>query len=495
MEYTVEKLSGNKVKISFKAQAAVFEEAVEKAYLKNRGRINVPGFRKGKAPRKLIERMYGDMIFYDDALELLFPDAYIEAVQKEDIHPVSQPELDVETIQKGQDVAFSCEVFVQPDVKLGQYKGLEVTRTLTEVGQDQIDARLAQEQKRVARSVEVTDRAVENGDEVNLDYSGSVDGVLFDGGTALDQKLVIGSHSFIPGFEEQMIGIAVGEEKDLNVTFPEEYHAENLKGKTAVFHVKVNSISHEELPELDDDFAGEVSDFDTLSDFVADIKAKLQETADAQATEAAKQSLVQKVVDAAEIEIPEPMVEEKLNDVLSEMNWRMQRQGFDMKQYMQITGQTEAQMRDMYREEARNNLKTELVIEEIIKVEGVEADDKDTEAMLAEYAKATGKTMEALKEDFSDSQRAYFTHRSKINKVLDMLWDNASVTSETAVVEAETPSDEASAKKTVRKAAAKKTTAEKTVAEDTQADQTTKKTPAKAKKTKKATDTETDAEA
>ena len=452
MEYTVEKLSGNKVKISFKALAADFEAAVDKAYLKNRGRINVPGFRKGKAPRKLIERMYGDMIFYDDALELLFPDAYMDAVQKEDLHPVSQPELDVEKIEKGQDVAFSCEVYVQPEVKLGEYQGLEVSRKIREVAQSEVDERLKQEQKRVARSVEVTDRPVETGDEVNLDYSGTVDGVKFEGGTAQGQKLVIGSNSFIPGFEEQMIGLSIGEEKDLSVKFPEEYHAEELKGKDAIFHVKVNSITREELPELDDDFAGEVSDFDTLAAYSADVKAKLQQTADAQATEAAKQSLVQKVVDAAEIDIPAPMVEEKLNEILNEMNWRMQQQGFDIKRYMQLTGQTEAQMRDMYREEARNNLKTELVIEEIIKAEAVEADEKDTDAMLEEYAKATGKTLEKLKADFSDAQLAYFQHRSKINKVLDMLWDSAKVTDEQAETAEETK------KPALKKAAAKKST-------------------------------------
>ena len=476
MEYTVEKLSGNKVKISFQAPVADFEAAVDKAYLKNRGSINVPGFRKGKAPRKLIERMYGDMIFYDDALELLFPDAYMNAVQKEDLHPVSQPELDVEKVEKGKPVAFSCEFYVQPEVKLGEYKGLNVTRKIREIAQSEVDERLKQEQKRVARSVEVTDRAVETGDEVNLDYSGTVDGVKFDGGTAQDQKLVIGSNSFIPVFEEQMIGLKIGEEKDLNVKFPEEYHAENLKGKDAVFHVKVIAISHEELPELDDDFASEVSDFDTLAAYSADVKAKLQATADAQATEAAKQSLVQKVVDAVELDIPAPMVEEKLNDILSEMDWRLKKQGLDIKMYMQFTGQTEEQMRDTYRVEAANNIKTELVIEEIIKAENVEADEKDSDAMLEEYAKSVGKTLEKLKADFTEAQLAYFQHRSKINKVLDMLWDSAKVTDDQAE-EAENLGSEK--KPAVKKAAPKKAAAEEDEAEKPAA----KKAPAKAKKT------------
>ena len=331
MQYTVEKLSGNKVKITFTVLAADFELAVDKAYSKNRGRVNVPGFRKGKAPRKLIERMYGETIFFDDALEMLFPDAYTKAVREEDLHPVSQPELNVSKVEKGQDVTFDCEVFVQPEVKLGQYKAVDVKRTIREIKQSEIDERLKQEQKRVARSIEVTDCPVETGDEVNIDYSGTVNGVKFDGGTAQGQKLVIGSGSFIPGFEEQLIGLAVSQEKDVSVKFPEEYHAEDLKGKDAIFHVKVNTITREELPQLDDDFASEVSEFDTLEAYSADLKAKMQETANAQSTEAAKQSLIQLVVDAAEVDIPAPMVEDKLNEILGEMNWRMQQQGFDIK--------------------------------------------------------------------------------------------------------------------------------------------------------------------
>ncbi len=486
MEYTVEKLSGNKVKIAFKAPAADFEQAVGKAYLKNRNRIAVPGFRKGKAPRKLIERMYGEAIFYDDALEMLFPDAYREAVEKEDLHPVSQPEVNVENIEKGQDVAFTCEVYVQPEVKLGEYKGIEVTRTLHTVEQSEIDERLAQEQKRVARSLEVTDRAVENGDEVNLDYAGTLDGVAFEGGTAEDQKLLIGSGSFIPGFEEQMIGMEIGQEKDINVTFPAEYHAEELKGKDVVFHVKVNGVNREELPELDDEFASEVSDFDTLTEYTEDIRATLQKTADAKADEAARQSLIQAVVDNAEVDIPAPMVEDKLNDMLGEMNWRMQQQGFDMNKYMQLTGQTEAQMRDMYRPEALNNLKTELVLEEVIKAEDVQPNQEDVDKMIEEYAKATGKTADALKEEFGEAQMNYFEHRSKINALLDMLWDAAKVTSE-----AEKPAEPAKKEEKAKKAPAKKTESNAKKAKD--ADEDEAKEESKPKKPKASTTKKTTA--
>ena len=469
MQYTVEKLSGNKIKISFTAPASDFEEAVQKAYIKYRSRFQVQGFRKGKAPRKLIERMYGENIFYDDALELLFPDAYIDAVEKEDLHPVDRPSVNVQTIEKGQDVKFSCEVFVYPEIKLGEYKGVEVTRTLHSVTKEELDARLQQEQKQMARSVEVEGRAVEDGDEVNLDYSGSVDGVKFNGGTAEGQKLVIGSKSFIPGFEDQMIGMNIGEEKDINVTFPAEYQAEDLKGKDAVFHVKVNAISHEELPELNDEFAADVSEFETLKEYTADLKKKLQETADEQATSSAKQALVQKVVENAEIDIPDPMVEDKLNDQLKEMDWRMQQQGLNMQKYMELTGQTEAQMRDMYRSEARNNLKSEMVIGEIIKAESIEASPEKVDEMLAEYAEAMGKTLEDLKKEFNESQLSYFENRVKTNAALDLLWDSAVVKDEK---EKKEPAKKASSKKTpAKESTAKKPSAQKPAAKEAKTDQ------------------------
>ena len=302
MEHTIEKLTGNKVKISFKVPAADFEQAIEKAYLKTRGQIAVPGFRKGKAPRKLIEKMYGAAIFYEDALDVVFPDAYMSAITANDLKPVSQPSLtDIAVMEAGKDLEFTCEVFVMPEVKLGEYKGIEVVRKANKVTEEAIDARIEQERKRVARSVEVTDRALENGDNAELDYSGSVDGVKFEGGTAEHQHLVIGSGSFIPGFEEQMVGMAIGEERDLNVKFPEQYHSEDLKGKDAVFHVKLHAITREELPELDDEFAAEVSDFDTLAEYRADVAKKLEEAAKAQAEETARQTLVDTVIANAEV--------------------------------------------------------------------------------------------------------------------------------------------------------------------------------------------------
>ena len=433
MEHTIEKLSGNKVKIAFKVPADDFEQAIQKAYLKLRGQIAVPGFRKGKAPRKLIEKMYGPAIFYEDALDVVFPDAYMTAVRENDLHPVSAPSLSgIDVMEAGKDLEFACEVFVIPEVKLGDYKGVEIAKKVRNVTAEDVDNRIESERKRVARSIEVTDRALENGDNAELDYSGSVDGVKFEGGTAEHQHLVIGSGSFIPGFEEQMIGMTIGEERDLNVKFPEEYHSEDLKGKDAVFHVRLHAITREELPELDDDFASEVSDFDTMAEYRADVEKKLQEAAAAQADEAARNALIEKVVENAEVDIPDPMVEDKLNDMMQEMGWRMQQQGFSMEMYLKMLGQTEAQMRDMYRAEARKNVKTELVLDEIIKAESVEADEADVDKLLESYASAMNQALDQLKEQFNAEQMDYFKHRAQVTKALDMIWDNAKVTEESA---------------------------------------------------------------
>ena len=433
MEHTIEKLSGNKVKIAFKVPADDFEQAIQKAYLKLRGQIAVPGFRKGKAPRKLIEKMYGPAIFYEDALDVVFPDAYMTAVRENDLHPVSAPSLSgIDVMEADKDLEFACEFFVMPEVKLGDYKGVEIAKKVRNVTAEDVDNRIESERKRVARSIEVTDRALENGDNAELDYSGSVDGVKFEGGTAEHQHLVIGSGSFIPGFEEQMIGMTIGEERDLNVKFPEEYHSEDLKGKDAVFHVKLHAITREELPELDDDFASEVSDFDTMAEYRADVEKKLQEAAAAQADEAARNALIEKVVENAEVDIPDPMVEEKLNDMMQEMGWRMQQQGFSMEMYLKMLGQTESQMRDMYRAEARKNVKTELVLDEIIKAESVEADGADVDKLLESYASAMNQTLDQLKEQFNAEQMDYFKHRAQVTKALDMIWDNAKVTEESA---------------------------------------------------------------
>lgn len=432
MEYSVEKISSNQVKIAFKATAEEFNEAIVKAYNKNKGQVAVPGFRKGKAPLKVIERYYGAGVFYEDALDELFPAAYQSAIAENDLHPVDRPEMSsIDQMEAGKELLFSCTVYVMPDVKLGEYKGVEVEKEVTAVTAEDVDARIETERQKVARAVEVTDRALEDGDTANLDYCGTVDGVAFEGGTAEGQTLVIGSGSFIPGFEAQMIGMNVGEERDLSVKFPEEYHAENLKGKDAVFHVKLNGITKEELPALDDDFAAEVSDFDTLAEYRANLEKTMQDSANAENDDRAKNDLLEKIAEASEVDIPKAMVEDKLDDMMQEMSWNMQRQGYTMDMFLKMVGQTKEQMREMYREQATKNLKVELTIDAIIKAENIEATDEEVDKLVSDYAASINQTADQLKKAFGESQLSYFKHQACVNKAVELVWNAAKVSEKT----------------------------------------------------------------
>ena len=429
MSHTYEKISSNKAKLSFVIPAEQFDEAMQKAYLKNRSRINVPGFRKGKAPRALIERMYGEGVFYDDALELLFPDAYEAAVKENDLKPVDRPEMtSVDQIGAGQDLKFTCEVFVRPDVELGQYKGLEVEVAKQTVSEDDVNARIEQDRQKGARTIDVEDRPVEDGDTVNLDYAGSVDGVAFAGGTAQGQTLKIGSHQFIPGFEEQMVGMQIGEEKDLNVTFPEQYHSEELAGKAAVFHVKVNSIQRTELPELDDDFAADVSDFNTFAEYKDSIVKELTERAEKNNEVTIENALVEKAVDNATIDVPHAMIHEQLDYMMREMEMRMAYQGLRMEDFLKYTGQTREQLAHSYHGEAEKRVRIELTLEAIRKAEGIEPTEEEVKKQIEEQAKRMGKDVEDFEKTLTDEQRAYLSDSAAIQKVVDLLKADAKVT-------------------------------------------------------------------
>ncbi len=340
MSYTVEKIASNKVKLSFVESAESFEAAIAKAYLKERGKINVPGFRKGKAPRKLIESMYGEAVFYDDAFELVAQPAYEEAIKADSLQVVDRPQVDIEQIGSGKELKYTIEVFVKPDVTLGEYKGVAVEKKIEKVTDEAVDARIERDVERASTTQDVEDRAVENGDIVNLDYAGTVDGVAFEGGTAEKQSLTIGSGMFIPGFEEQMVGMNIGEERDLSVKFPEQYHAEDLAGKDAVFHVKVNGIQTKVRPELDDDFAADVSEFDTFEAYKANIVSEMEKNAAERSEANLEDALVQKVVDAADCDIPNAMIEDEETTMLREMEMRMMYQGIRMEDYLKYTGQT-----------------------------------------------------------------------------------------------------------------------------------------------------------
>ena len=458
MSATYEKISGNKAKLSFTVPAAQFEEAMQKAYLKNRGKINVPGFRRGKAPRKLIETMYGEGVFYDDAFQEIFPDLYDEAVKENDLHVVDQPEVDVKEIGEGKDLVFTCEVFVRPDVTLGDYKGLTVEVTKQEVTDADVDARIEQDRQKVARTVDVEGRALENGDTVNLDYAGSVDGVAFEGGTAEGQTLTLGSNQFIPGFEEQMVGMNIGEEKDLNVTFPEQYHAAELAGKAAVFHVKVNSATHTELPELNDECAADASEYNTFAEYKDSIVKELNEKAAKNNEVAVENALVEKATANAQMDIPEAMIRDQVNYILREMQMRMAYQGLRLEDYLKYTGQTVEQLADMYKGEAEQRVKMELTLEAIRKAEGVEPTDEDVQKQIAEQAERMGQKVEDFEKTLTDEQRGYLKDSAAIQKVVELLKKDCKVEEKKpeteAAAEDEVPAKKAPAKRRAKKAEA-----------------------------------------
>ncbi len=483
MSHTYEKVSGNKAKLTFTIPAERFDEAMQKAFLKLRGRINVPGFRKGKAPRRMIETLYGEGVFYDDAFEMVFPEAYEAAVKEYDLHPVDRPEIDLDEIGAGKDLKFHLEVFVRPDVKLGDYKGLTVEVEKQKLTDEMVDARISQDQDKASRTIDVEDRPVQDGDTVNLDYAGTVDGVAFAGGTAEKQTLKIGSHTFIPGFEEQMVGMNIGEEKDLQVKFPEEYHAEELKGKDAVFHVKVNGIQTTEKPELDDDFAADISDFNTFAEYRESIVKELTDQINRNNEAAAENALVEKAVENAEMDIPQAMIDDQADYMVREMGMRMSYQGLKMEDYLKYTGQTVEGLKAMYRPEAEKRVKTELVIDAIRKAEGIEPGEAETEKAIADQAERSGMDVETFKKDLTDEQKNYLKDNAAIQMVLDLLKKDAKIL-EKKEEKADAEETVKSEKKPAKKPAAKKTVKKAEPAKEAPAEEAEKK-PAKKPAAKK----------
>ncbi len=447
MSYTTEKISSNQVKLSFSIPAEDFEAAVQKAYLKTRGRIRVPGFRPGKAPRKFIENMYGKQVFYDDALNDLIPDVYDAAIEEAGIQAVDQPNIHVDQAEEGKEVLFTAEVYVYPEVTLGQYEKLEVEIEPETVNDAAVDARIEQVRAEHSRTEEVLDRPVENGDTVKLDYAGTVDGVAFDGGTAEDQTLTIGSNSFIPGFEEQIVGMCVAEEKDLHVTFPEQYHAKELAGKDAVFHVKVNSISKTELPELDDEFAADVSDYSTFAEYRESVRKELEEQAQKNNRVAAENAVVEKAVENAEVDIPKAMEDRQLAALIREQDMQMRYQGYTLDDFLKYLGQTREQFAENYRGEARRRLKVQLVIEAVQKAAGIEADEEAIEKQTAEQAERLGRELADFKSSLTDSQKEALKDAAAVQKTVDLMMASAKVTEKQP--EPETPADPETAEGTV----------------------------------------------
>nr|WP_330413365.1 trigger factor [Coprococcus sp. AF21-14LB] len=390
MSLQVEKLEKNMAKLTIEVSAEEFEKALQGAYNKQKKNISLPGFRKGKAPRAMVEKMYGAEIFFDDAANALIQREYAKAYDEADIEIVSQPKIEVTQIEKGKAFIFTAEVAVKPEVTLGEYKGLKVDKTSTRVTAKEIEEKLTQEAEKNARIVEVTDRAVQDKDDVVLDFEGFVDGVAFEGGKGENYPLTIGSGAFIPGFEEQLIGAELEKETEVNVTFPEDYHAEELKGKPAVFKCTVHKISVKEVPELDDEFAAEISEFATLEELKADTKAKIKEQKAADGKRKREDQAVEKAVENAQMEIPEAMIDTEANQMANDFAQRIQQQGLTMDQYFQFTGVTAEQMIEELRPQALKRIQTRLVLEAIVAAENIEVSEEKFMEEIEKMAKAYG---------------------------------------------------------------------------------------------------------
>ncbi len=420
MSSTFEKLTSNKVKLNFVVSAEDFEKALATAYSKNVKRFNIPGFRRGKAPRHVIEMHYGPSVFFEDAFDELFPVVYSEAIKEHNVEPVDRPELDVTQIEKGKDLIFSVEVFVRPDVVLGDYKSLEAKKVVDDVTDDDVSAEIERARDRNSRFVEVTDRAAKLDDQVNIDYAGFDGDNQFEGGTAKGQELLLGSGHFIPGFEDQLVGATVGQDVDVNVTFPEEYHEKSLAGKPVVFHVHVNGIREKEVPELDDEFAKDMG-FDTLDEYKADVKANLIKRNEERAETAFENEVVEKAVATCEMDIPNGMVEEAIDNMLRDMEMRLMYQGMKLDDYFKYTGQTREQVREMYREQATERVKTQLALEAIRDAEKIEATEEEIDAEIAKLADSRKKSLEDMKAQLTDGDKEYFKQAATMNKVVEFL--------------------------------------------------------------------------
>lgn len=428
MEYTLNKISGNQIRFDFTVPAEDFENYIRKAYMRDRKRINVPGFRKGKAPRKLIENMYGESIFYDSAFEMLFPDIYMEAIDKENITAVDQPSIDIDTIGEGKDLKFNATVYVVPDVELGEYKGLKATRYMPPVTEEDVNKRIEQDVYSVTTRADIVDRSVKEGDYVNIDYSGSVDGEKFEGGTAEKQELKLGSNAFIPGFEEQINGMNIGEEKDITVTFPEQYHAEELAGKEAVFHIKLNSAQEEVRPELDDEFAQDVSEYDTFEEYKNNIEKELGEEMEKSSKDKVINNLLQQAADASDCDIPEAMIKKEQHNMLRDFKIRLAYQGIHFDDFIKYTGMTEETINESNKLQASENVKQILVMKAIADKEKIEATQEEVESKISEEAKRMGRNVEEFKKMLRDSDYDDIKTVVKNEKVLDLLFDNAEIT-------------------------------------------------------------------
>ncbi len=424
MSVQVENLEKNMAKLTIEVPAEELEKAIQAAYMKQKGKISLPGFRKGKVPRHMIEKMYGVEIFFEDAANELISQEYPKAAEESGLDIVSRPTVDVVQIEKGKAFIFTAEVAVKPEVTLGKYMGVQVTKIDTSVTDEEVEAEVNKERENNARTITVEDRPVAEGDTAVIDFEGFVDGVAFEGGKGENHSLVIGSHSFIDTFEEQLVGKNTGDEVEVNVTFPEEYHAPDLAGKPAVFKVKINEIKGKELPELDDDFAQDVSEFDTLAEYKESVKTKIQERKEAAAKRDKEDEAINKIIDKSKMDIPEAMVDTQVANMLNDFANRMAQQGLSMEQYMQFTGMTVEKLQEQMKPEAVKRIQTSLVLEQIAKEENIEVTDEEVDAEVAKMAEMYGMEADKLKEYMGDAEKDSMKKDLAVQKAVDLIMEN-----------------------------------------------------------------------
>ena len=425
MSLQVEKMEKNMAKLTIEVSAEDLDKAMQNAYQKAKGKIAIPGFRKGKAPRKMIEQMYGKGIFLEDAANALIPENYSKALEECDLEIVSQPEIDVVQAEPGKAFIFTAEVAVKPEVTLGDYKGLEVPKSEVEVTDEDVDAEIKKEQEKNSRTVTVEDRGAENGDITTIDFEGFVDGVAFEGGKGTDYPLTLGSGSFIPGFEDQLVGAKAGDHVEVNVTFPEEYQAAELAGKAAVFQCDVKKVEAKELPELDDDFAQDVSEFDTLAEYKEDIKKNLTDKKEKEARAAKENAAVDKAIENAQMEIPEAMVDTQVRQMINDFASRMQSQGLTMEQYFQFTGMTVEKMQDEMKPQALKRIQTRLVLEKIAEVENIQPTEEEVNEEISKMAEMYKMEADKLKELLGDRELEQMKKDMAVQKAVTLVADEA----------------------------------------------------------------------
>ena len=421
MSVQVEKLEKSMAKLTITVEAAKFDAAVDSAYQKNKGKIALPGFRKGKAPRAMIEKMYGTGVFFEDAANELIPEAYETAAKESELEIVAQPEIEVTQMDKGTDFIFTATVAIKPEVTLGDYKGIEVEKKEAEVSEEEITAEIDKAREANSRLITIEDRATEDGDTVIIDFDGYVDGKQFEGGYAEDYTLVLGSHSFIDNFEDQLVGKNLGEAVEVNVTFPEEYHVDELKGKPALFKVKIKEIQKKELPELDDDFAQDVSDFDTLDEYKADVEKKILENKENQIKREQEDQIIEKIIENAQMEIPQQMIAAQTRQMTQEFAQRLQSQGLSLEQYMQFTGLTPQKMMEDLEPQALKRIQSRLVLEAVVAAENIEASDEEIDKELENMASMYQMEIDKLKELIGDDEKKQIGMDLAVQKAVEFV--------------------------------------------------------------------------